>query len=148
MLQRSGYRYDTDIWSLGILLHYMLFGEKPFEHEDKQELEKLILKGDWEFPLDYNVSDDAYDIIKKMLVMDKTKRITLPEILEHPFVKNTYIPEEYVKELLLPQSLWKRLMIKQPVSEADKLRKSIRSQLSKRLNESGNEMLEVVSANS
>jgi len=39
MLGREGYKYPTDIWSLGILLYYMLFDHKPFENDDKEKLE-------------------------------------------------------------------------------------------------------------
>jgi len=50
MVDEKGYRYKTDIWSLGILLFKLLFGFKPFKDIDYNKLIKKILKAKYKFP--------------------------------------------------------------------------------------------------
>ena len=72
-----------DIWSTGIILFAMLCGYLPFEDPDNDLLFKKILKCKIRYP-DY-LSDITLDLMKKILVVDPTKRITLEEIKQHPF---------------------------------------------------------------
>ena len=75
MLNKTGYRYDTDIWSIGALLYIMLFDEKPFKGEDKEQIYKQIKKLDYCFPKHTTVSEDAYDLIWRIFV--ENYRLTL-----------------------------------------------------------------------
>jgi serine/threonine protein kinase len=43
------------------------------------------LKGNFDFPVD-SISEEAKDLIRKMLVLTPEKRILIPEILNHPWV--------------------------------------------------------------
>jgi serine/threonine protein kinase len=49
-------------------------------------LHKLILKGTFEFPVD-SISSEAKDLIRKMLVLQPEKRIMIPDILNHSWVR-------------------------------------------------------------
>jgi serine/threonine protein kinase len=49
------------------------------------ELLKLIKKEPFKFPVE--MSDDAKDLVRKLLVFDPSERLTVPEILNHPWVK-------------------------------------------------------------
>ena len=77
---------QCDIWSAGVTLYYMLNGSLPFRGSNIQELEKLIISGDYEEIKD--VSDEANDIIGGMLRVDPKKRLTVDEILKHPWLNN------------------------------------------------------------
>ena len=82
----AGKKYDgfkIDIWSSGIILFAMLCGYLPFEDKDNEVLFEKILECKLEFP-DY-VTEISKDIIEKILVNDPDKRITIPEIKNHPF---------------------------------------------------------------
>ena len=82
----AGKKYDgfkIDIWSCGIILYAMLCGYLPFEDNDNEILFKKILECKLIFPS--YVKDDSKDLIKKILVTEPEKRITIPEIKKHPF---------------------------------------------------------------
>ena len=77
-----------DIWASGIILFFMLCGYLPFDDKDNVVLFKKILRCKFDFPKNrkYNISDTAKDLIRKILTKEPKDRITLEEILEHPFL--------------------------------------------------------------
>jgi len=87
VLAMTGYGYQVDLWSAGVVLYLLLCGSQPFYAEDLESLLKLILSGTVEFDSDWNsISDPAKDLVKKLLVVDPSKRLTCDEALEHPWV--------------------------------------------------------------
>ena len=82
----EGYEgFYADIWSLGVLLYAMLQGTVPFKANNIADLHRLILKGDFDFAHP-SISDDAKDILRKMLVLTPELRISIPEMLNHPWL--------------------------------------------------------------
>lgn len=63
----------------------MVQGTVPFKAHNIADLHKLILKGEFEFPVD-TVSDEVKDLVRRMLVLDPAKRISIPGMLNHPWV--------------------------------------------------------------
>ncbi|KAJ2937023.1 hypothetical protein H1R20_g78, partial [Candolleomyces eurysporus] len=76
---------EIDVWSSGVILYVMLCGRLPFEDDDVQVLFQKISQGTFHLPS--LLSPDARSLITSMLVVDPVKRITIQEILEHPFFK-------------------------------------------------------------
>ena len=82
----AGMRYDgykIDIWSCGIILFAMLCGYLPFEDKENELLFHKILQCKVKLP-NY-LSDEAKDIILKILVKDPNKRLSIEQIKNHPF---------------------------------------------------------------
>ncbi|KAL7320449.1 hypothetical protein PS15m_000338 [Mucor circinelloides] len=75
----------ADIWVLGIFLYRMLVGKYPFSAANDQQLFKKMLHSDFSIPNE--LSDDAKDIIKRMLAPDSS-RASLDLIIYHPWIKS------------------------------------------------------------
>ncbi|KAF5316620.1 hypothetical protein D9619_006678 [Psilocybe cf. subviscida] len=85
----SGQPYDgtiSDIWSCGIILYALLAAKLPFDDDDCPTLLRKISIGRFEMPAD--ISPDAQDLISRMLTIDVKKRITMQEIMHHPFFRS------------------------------------------------------------
>lgn len=72
-----------DIWSIGIILYAMVCGYLPFEDTNNDALYKKILEG--KFAIPSFVSDCCKDLIKQILIVDHTKRLTIQDIRNHPW---------------------------------------------------------------
>ena len=83
----KGYEgFSCDVWSAGVTLYYMLSGYQPFKGNDISEIQKSIVSGEFE-KID-DISEEANDLINKMLEINPKKRIKIDEILVHPWIKN------------------------------------------------------------
>jgi len=80
------YTPACDIWSMGCILFILLVGGPPFGGKTNQELFENIKKGKYHYPPDTNISDEAKDLIAKMLNLNHEERITANGVLQHPWV--------------------------------------------------------------
>ena len=74
----------------------MLCGFPPFYADDNNTLFNMIKKADFEFHSPYwdNVSENAKDLIKKLLIVEPEKRLSTEEILKHPWLTQTVHSKE------------------------------------------------------
>ena len=87
ILKNKGYEgFSVDIWSCGVVLYAMLSGTVPFKGNDLHELHDLIMIG--KFNTINDISYDAQHLIKCLLEIDPKKRITINNILNHPWLIN------------------------------------------------------------
>lgn len=78
----------VDIWACGVLLFLLLVGYPPFWHNDDRKLMLQIVEGHYNMAAGYwdQVSDDATDLVKRMLVVHSHKRVTAFKALNHPWI--------------------------------------------------------------
>ncbi|KAJ9599094.1 hypothetical protein L9F63_010431, partial [Diploptera punctata] len=96
------YTEKVDIWSMGIILYICLCGYPPFaEGNSPLPLNEQIKRGTYAFHQRYwhNVSLDAVDLIKMMLIVDPKSRITIDEVLNHRWLKDNVV-KTAVEELI------------------------------------------------
>ena len=90
IIEDKGYEgFSCDIWSAGITLYYMLSGSQPFKGKDIEEIQSLIFKGNYDKIKD--VSEEVNDLISKMLKVNPKERISIDDILKHPWIKDVNI---------------------------------------------------------
>lgn len=76
--------FRADIWSLGICLYCLTFGNIPFHGNSLFEQQQLIIGKDPSFPED--ADPKVVDLIRKMLAKNPADRITIDEIWAHPYL--------------------------------------------------------------
>ncbi|XP_062985614.1 calcium/calmodulin-dependent protein kinase type IV isoform X1 [Elgaria multicarinata webbii] len=89
ILRGCAYGPEVDMWSLGIITYILLCGFEPFYDErGDQYMFKRILNCEYDFvsPWWDDVSLNAKDLVKKLIVLDPKKRLTTFQALQHPWV--------------------------------------------------------------
>ncbi|KAE8677400.1 Serine/threonine-protein kinase SAPK1 [Hibiscus syriacus] len=90
----------ADVWSCGVTLYVMLVGSYPFEDpDDPRNFRKTIgriMSVQYTIPDYVRVSADCQHLLSRVFVANPAKRISIPEIKQHPwFLKN--LPKELVE---------------------------------------------------
>jgi polo-like kinase 1 len=85
---KVGHSYEVDVWSLGVIIYTMLVGKPPFETPDVKTTYKKIRMNSYSFPEHVPLSDAAKSLITKILNLDPSRRPSLEEILDHPFINH------------------------------------------------------------
>ncbi|KAK8460127.1 hypothetical protein SEVIR_2G282400v4 [Setaria viridis] len=87
---KRNYGPEIDVWSAGVILHILLCGFPPFWGDSDEKIAQSILRGGINLQRDPwpKVSQNAKDLVKKMLDPDPRTRLTAKQVLEHPWLKN------------------------------------------------------------
>jgi len=123
---------NSDLWSLGTCLFMILFGKPPFTADEIQnpcvaarEIKKKIRSGfnsSLYLPT-RQISDDAKDLIAKLLVLDPTRRISFEEILQHSWITHSSLSFRETTPPTIPISVINNEM---KIKEVKKARGSVK----------------------
>ncbi|CAK8691829.1 unnamed protein product [Clavelina lepadiformis] len=80
--------FPSDMWSVGVICYILLSGMSPFLGDDDSETMQNITDCDWGFeepPFKF-VSEDAKDFISRLLVEEKSGRMSAAQCLRHAWL--------------------------------------------------------------
>ncbi|KAK7103412.1 hypothetical protein V1264_018313 [Littorina saxatilis] len=91
----QGKKYDgpeVDVWSLGVILYTLVSGSLPFDGQNLKELRERVLRGKYRIP--FYMSTDCENLLKKFLVLNPMKRLSLESIMKDKWMNIAYEDDE------------------------------------------------------
>ncbi|CAN7945920.1 unnamed protein product, partial [Ixodes pacificus] len=76
---------EIDVWSLGVVLYVLVCGALPFDGCNLQVLRSRVLSGRFRIP--FFMSTDCEHLIRKMLVLEPSKRLTVEQVKRHRWLQ-------------------------------------------------------------
>uniref|UniRef100_W5MDZ0 Myosin light chain kinase 3 n=1 Tax=Lepisosteus oculatus TaxID=7918 RepID=W5MDZ0_LEPOC len=82
--------FPTDMWSVGVITYMLLSGLSPFLGDNDTETMNNILHGNWDFDAEAfeNVSSEAKDFISRLLVLERSSRLSASGCMKHEWLNN------------------------------------------------------------
>jgi len=94
LLRKTGKIFSDkiDLWSIGIVFYMMLYGIKgPFNFRTYEDLQRAVVDQSGKkliFPNDIEVSNEAKDLLRKLIEPDPIKRISWDDFFSHKLFHN------------------------------------------------------------
>ncbi|NXG43296.1 MYLK3 kinase, partial [Psilopogon haemacephalus] len=82
--------YPTDMWSVGVITYMLLSGLSPFLGETDAETMNYVVNCSWDFDAEAfeQLSEEAKDFISRLLVKEKSCRMSATQCLKHEWLNN------------------------------------------------------------
>ncbi|EAA34556.3 Pkinase-domain-containing protein [Neurospora crassa] len=104
LLKHQPYKGSAvDIWAMGVILFAMLAGRLPFDDSDMDAMLQRARKGYYKMPSE--LSREAKDLIRKILVVNPLQRITMKQMWKHPLIKKYDYVDDYQQSDGQPQDV-------------------------------------------
>ncbi|XP_034528637.1 myosin light chain kinase 3 isoform X2 [Ailuropoda melanoleuca] len=124
--------FPTDMWSVGVITYMLLSGLSPFLGETDAETMNFIVNCSWDFDADAfeGLSEEAKDFISRLLVKEKSCRMSATQCLKHEWLNNlpakaskskVRLKSQLLLQKYLAQRKWKKHFY--VVTAANRLRK-------------------------
>lgn len=99
IINKKQYTTKSDLWSLGIIIYEMIYGDVPYKASNLIDLINKINKQSLYFEKSVKVSDHCIELLKNLLQKNANKRIEWGDFLNHKwFDKNLIL--EYENNLI------------------------------------------------
>lgn len=87
---KGSYTTQCDVWSMGVIMYIMLCGKPPFGGKHNKDIINNVLNGSYSMKNEIwnSVSDDAKDLIGKLLERSADMRLTAEEAFNHTWITN------------------------------------------------------------
>lgn len=109
------YGVGADMWSIGVILYILLCGYPPFRAKTQSDQFKKVCEAKLEFPANKmwgSISEEAKNLIAKMICVDTKARITAKDALQHEWLRtNVDVSLAETQEVLRDfnaQQTWRR----------------------------------------
>ena len=89
MIQGCPYTKAADVWSAGVVLYAMVAGRLPFDDSNVQTLMQKVVYTEATYPP--SMSRSLVDLLKRLLSKNPEKRLTIPQIINHPWFQQCEI---------------------------------------------------------
>jgi len=97
ILAKNYYGPEVDIWSLGVVIYTLYTKKFPFSAHSSRAVKMNIIKGKYPVELISNMSPLLLDLLQNMIKINTEKRISISNIMEHPWVTQKPTKQRYYR---------------------------------------------------
>ena len=129
VIEKTGYNFSADIWSVGILMYEMRFGMTPFQHQNRMFMQNMIINEPVHWPAQSRQarSQQFDEVVAMLLNKDKNERPqSIDEVMEHDWFPKgdelqAIIDQREDIQTVLSEETWGKLppFIPTPINEND-----------------------------